>query len=443
MSPPAYDPPILSIVTGTVDRQASFERMLASIVRNTPPVPWELVVADGSRARYTTKLPQNVLMIPDGGNRPGFTKAVNLACRAARGTYVVWLNDDAEVQPGWAAEAVHFMDTHPQVGIGAIYWCDHKPPWKVEKCWGILYANFGILRRSLGDELGWFDESIRMYGCDTDLCLRILDRGLAVLPVPGARILHHRHEDAFRRDNEAGAREEIDRLRKRWEKDLPRLQAASRRLPAEAHKPKEKASMKLHIGCGSVYLEGWTNVDIARQGMHLAHDRPDLVKKLSTVEEDYYRHSSQLTIEAARTPGPSREGVCDVFSDIRELANFYSESAREILGRQVFEHLSLQEARRALAAFRRVLEPQGILRIDIPDHDGTVAKLMETHDPFYFRHLYGSRRDDYGYHLMSYTKEGMMKLASDSGFIYQGEEKNIHFYPAFCLRFKKPDNPAR
>lgn len=431
--------PVLSLVTGTVDRQASFERLLQSVLRNTPPVRWELLVSDGSSKPYNLKLPKQVTFIPDGG-RPGFSKAINLACRAARGKYVVWLNDDCEVQPGWAAAAVYFMEHEPKVGIGAIYWCDHRPPWKIDRCWGIPYANFGILRKSLGDELGWFDESIGMYGSDTDLCFRVLDRGLAVAPVPGSRILHHREEDNFRWKNQANAKPDIERVKARWEPHLARLTDLCRRMPAELGRGASKTFVKLHLGCGSIYLDGYVNVDLFRQRMYLTQDRPDLVRKLLTVDADYYRHFSKESIQTMATPLPvAREGVCDVFSDIRDLANFYSDSAEEILARQVFEHLSIHEARRAISSFRRVLRPGGLLRLDVPDHEGTVAKLLETHDPFYFRHLYGSRRDEYGYHLMSYTKEGLTKLVEESGFLFQGEEPNIHFYPSFSLRFQKPE----
>lgn len=190
----------LTIITGTVDRPVLFRKMLASIREHTAPVSWELIVADASRMPVEKVETDNVTMLSEP-IRTGFSKALNRCARLARGRWVAWLNDDVEVQPGWANAALRFMEAHSEVGLGAFYWCDRRPPWKVEQAWGILYANFGILSKSLGDRIGWFDEDIRMYGADMALTFRVLQAGKSVSPVPGARILHHRADDAFRASN--------------------------------------------------------------------------------------------------------------------------------------------------------------------------------------------------------------------------------------------------
>jgi SAM-dependent methyltransferase len=195
---------------------------------------------------------------------------------------------------------------------------------------------------------------------------------------------------------------------------------------------------RLHIGSGAVYLEGYVNVDLARDGIFPAKDRPDLVLARKTSESDYYGTSKAETIDTLGVPRPkAKDGVCDVYDSACELATFEANSCLEILSRQMFEHLSIAEARRALGAFYRVLAPGGTLRIDVPDHDGTVAALLATKDAFYVRHLFGTRRDEYGYHFMSYTRECLRALAAEHGFAFAFEEPNIHFYPAFCLRFRK------
>lgn len=197
---------------------------------------------------------------------------------------------------------------------------------------------------------------------------------------------------------------------------------------------------RLHLGCGSVYLEGYVNVDLPRDGIFSSKDRPDLVLDRKTKESDYYGHSTSETTQSLSQPkSKAKDGVCDVYDNACELETFEAGSSMEILSRQMFEHLSIAEARKALASFMRVLQPGGMLRIDVPDHDGTVEALLSTKDSFYVRHLFGTRRDEYGYHIMSYTREGLRKLAREAGFEYLFEEPNIHFYPAFCLRFRKEE----
>jgi predicted SAM-dependent methyltransferase len=127
--------------------------------------------------------------------------------------------------------------------------------------------------------------------------------------------------------------------------------------------------------------------------------------------------------------------VCDLFGTWETLM-VETGAVDELLSRQTFEHLSVAEARRALVEARRVLREDGILRLDVPDHEEALEKLAETGDRFYIRHLLGPRRNDYGYHVQGYNRDGLRSLVEAYGFMFVAEEENIHFYPAFCLRFQ-------
>lgn len=48
---------------------------------------------------------------------------------------------------------------------------------------------------------------------------------------------------------------------------------------------------KLHLGNGTVYLDGWINIDLHGS---LAKDRPDLVKHNLTTIENYYKYPFQI-----------------------------------------------------------------------------------------------------------------------------------------------------
>lgn len=195
---------------------------------------------------------------------------------------------------------------------------------------------------------------------------------------------------------------------------------------------------KLHIGCGTVYLEGWTNVDMATTGVHLASDRPDLVALFRTTEDKYYARHEDKNIEKFREEGPLKEEyVCDAYGSFERLPASISEIG-EILSRQCFEHLSLTEARKALDEVDRVMAPGSILRIDVPDHEAAMDKYRETGNKFYVRHVLGPRKSDHGYHMMGYNKKQLTDLVEEFGFLFEKEEENIHCYPAFCLRFRKP-----
>lgn len=194
--------------------------------------------------------------------------------------------------------------------------------------------------------------------------------------------------------------------------------------------------MKLHIGCGSVWLEGYVNIDVPAQNTFLSFDRPDLVERWRTNDADYYAKHKDKTQDALRAGPLNQEYVCDMYGSFQELPPLRGD-VQEVLARHSFEHLSITEARRAMCNLREIMAVGGILRLDVPDHEKSLEMLLETRDHFYVRHLLGPRRNDYGFHMMSFTRERLRALVEEYGFEYVGEEPNIHFYPAFCLRFQK------
>jgi predicted SAM-dependent methyltransferase len=195
--------------------------------------------------------------------------------------------------------------------------------------------------------------------------------------------------------------------------------------------------MKLHIGSGTVYLKGWVNVDMPTPNCFLASERPDLVEKWGTTElEGYYAKHAKKTIDDFRKGSLIQEYVCDRYGSFHFLPA-PTASVMEILARQSFEHMSITEAKLALDEIKRVLDIEGVVRIDVPDNDETLRMLKETKDDFYIRHFLGPRKGDFGNHCMSYTKEGLISLMREKGFNYIYEEPNIHNYPAFTLVFEK------
>lgn len=230
--------PKLSIVTGTIDRPESFRRMFRSILRHGL-VETEVIVVDASEFPYSQRVMDEELIEFGNGITHGHSiheypptgvfKGYNIGFRECSGEYVIWLNDDAEVLPGWDKTAIDFMEDHPEVGIGCIYFADKKadgtwksvisdedkkrmvrkeiteneanrePIFEVQSLYGLAYANFGILKKEFGDEIGWFDETLGYsYGCDNAICNEAIIRGFAVVPIPDCRILHHRERDDAR-----------------------------------------------------------------------------------------------------------------------------------------------------------------------------------------------------------------------------------------------------
>lgn len=194
----------LSLVTGTRNRLESFKRMLDSIVTHTT-VPWELIVSDASDVSVidSVEIPQKVTVISE---RPplGHVKGYNVAFRKAQGEWIIWLNDDAEVCPNYDVEAIRFMEAHPQIGLGALHYCEPENdlPFHVNSAYGCLYSNFGIFKRTLGARIGFFDEDLQFYGADNAFAISILMKGFGIMDIPNARIIHHAVKDSIRQENQ-------------------------------------------------------------------------------------------------------------------------------------------------------------------------------------------------------------------------------------------------
>lgn len=89
-----------------------------------------------------------------------------------------------------------------------------------------------------------------------------------------------------------------------------------------------KGDIKLNVGCGTDYKDGWINID---------NNSDNNIEKLDLNWD-------------LRNPLPFDEGTVDY-----------------IFNEHLIEHLTVEEGRRVLADLMRVLKPGGILRIATPD----------------------------------------------------------------------------
>lgn len=226
--------PVLSLITGTRNRPMDFRRLVDSIERHTP-MEWEIVVSDASDTPIehqpvaTSETWPKIHVIPE---RPpkGCTCGYNIAFRKARGEFVLWLNDDCEVMPGYAEAAIRFMESHPEIGLGALYYADAgtRETFHVNTCgFKMLYANFGILRLELGQQVGWFDNEFTMYGNDNSLTYRVLMAGKGVAGIADAKVFHHATPDTHRiANNDYEVRvAQADLLKQKYEPFLSQMKA--------------------------------------------------------------------------------------------------------------------------------------------------------------------------------------------------------------------------
>lgn len=245
----------LSIVTGTRNRADSYRRFIASVERTVPDsIQYEVIVSEASDDPPGGSYAQPVRNICVLYERPraGMVKGYNAAFRDAKGEYVVWFNDDAELLSGWAENALGFMREHPEVGMGCLFFLDHngskpdlgkpaedvaklKPAERAEFGWNtqfvtqtiysLPYANFGIFPRELGERVGWFGDGFEIYAGDTSFSFSIIDAGYAVAGIRNARLLHYRARDSERNENRLNVGDDRRAFDAKWETKLNDLRA--------------------------------------------------------------------------------------------------------------------------------------------------------------------------------------------------------------------------
>jgi len=223
-------PPLVSIVVPTYERPAALARCLSSIA-STVLAPHEVicvsVAGDEATADVIDGRPVRHLVQE---RRGGFVEAANMGLRAAEGTFVTQINDDCVLMPHTIENAVRFLEApaHEAVALCAFF---HDSPVRrnvfaqieVEGTWyyvchvrGLCYANFGLARRGLYEQLGYYDDRYHMYGADPDFSLKVWHEAKReVRPCPGA-LVHHEELDDDRGRTERGR--QADDNRKLFEK---------------------------------------------------------------------------------------------------------------------------------------------------------------------------------------------------------------------------------
>ncbi len=218
---PCAERPVVSVIIPTYGKVDYTLRCLASIVAHAPAAPIEVIVVDDASPDPDVVRLARVTGIRLLRNRDnlGFVRACNVAARGARGDYLLFLNNDTQVLPGWLDTMLALFRSRDDVGVvgsqllypdgrlqeaGGIIWNDasgwnfgrHEDPERpgysyvreVDYCSGASL----MVPRPLFAHVGGFDERYApAYFEDADLCFRLRAIGLKTLYQPRSRIVHY------------------------------------------------------------------------------------------------------------------------------------------------------------------------------------------------------------------------------------------------------------
>ena len=149
--------------------------------------------------------------------------------------------------------------------------------------------------------------------------------------------------------------------------------------------------MKLHLGCGKLRLEDFTNVDISSE-------------------------------------------VADLKLDFTDLAIFNNSNIEEIYISHALEHFKRRELIPLVLELNRILKIDGVLRIAVPDFEKVVKVYLKNKNISELSgFLSGGQRDNYDIHYVNFDINILEKLLKACGF------DNVKRYNAFEFLGDKDD----
>lgn len=235
--------PLVSILIPVYNQFAYTYHCLEHIKKYGGDIAYEIIIGDdcsSDRTKELEKVVKGIGVIHHERNYQ-FLINCNRMSKKARGKYLVFLNNDTQVQKGWLEALVSLMEEDKAVGLAGskfIY-----PTGLVQEAGGIVWKDASVLqfgnnrqagekelnvrreadyisgasimiRKELWDEIGGFDERfVPAYYEDVDLAFQVRERGYKVVYQPESEVVH------FEGVTEGGNEEADNKKKKQIEKN--------------------------------------------------------------------------------------------------------------------------------------------------------------------------------------------------------------------------------
>lgn len=246
--------PQVSIVIPVYNQIAYTYACLVSILEHTKDVSYEVIIADDVSTDATEHLAEfaDGLVICRNTTNQGFLRNCNQAAGHARGTYVMFLNNDTQVTEGWLSSLVNLIESDPSIGMvgsklvypdgrlqeaGGIIWSDgsgwnygrlddpDKAEYNYVKDVDYISGAAILLSRQLWQQIGGFDERYAPAYCeDSDLAFEVRRAGYRVVYQPLSKVIHFEGISNGTDVQGTGLKryqvENGEKLREKWKEEL-------------------------------------------------------------------------------------------------------------------------------------------------------------------------------------------------------------------------------
>ena len=243
--PQSFDCSIIIPVWNKVELTQQCLQALAAV---TAGPTFEVIIVDNGSNDETFEFLQSLggdLRIIRNQDNLGFAKACNQGARAARGRYLVFLNNDTIPTEGWLNALVTEVERHADVAVvgskllyeddtvqhaGVVFSREGLTPYHLyqgshrdhpavnrRRTFQSVTAACMLIRREIFETAGGFDEGFQNGFEDVDLCLKVRDKGWLIVYQPLSVLYHLESQTPGRKNHEqANALRFISRWGQRW-----------------------------------------------------------------------------------------------------------------------------------------------------------------------------------------------------------------------------------
>jgi len=223
---PNMPSPRVSIVIPVFNQALYTYNCLLTLQACDQTISKEVIIINNASTDETAELLaqlQGAFTILNNEENQGFVHACRQGAEVARGEFILFLNNDTQVMPGWLSNSLKAMDSDQTIGITGsklIY-----PDGRLQEAGGIIFNdasgyNYGrsqnpllpqfnqdrivdycsgaslMIRKSLWAQLGFDLRYAPAYYEDTDLCFAARQAGYQVLYCHNSEVIHHEGKTA-------------------------------------------------------------------------------------------------------------------------------------------------------------------------------------------------------------------------------------------------------
>lgn len=253
---PVQGSPLVSVLIPNKDQSETLKTCLESLKKTAYP-NYEIIIIENNSSEeqtyaYYKELERDPKVRIVRWEQKGFNYSAlnNFGARFAKGEYLLFLNNDIEaIKSGWMEELLancqrrnvgivgaklYYPDDTVQhagtiIGLGGIAGHAfinlprarsgylHKASLQMDL--SAVTAACMMMKRSVFEEIGGFEEQLAVAFNDVDLCLRTVQAGYLVVYNPEAELYHHESKSRGAEDSEEKVRRfqsEIEFMRTRW-----------------------------------------------------------------------------------------------------------------------------------------------------------------------------------------------------------------------------------